>query len=92
MNVILKEQDEKIVRQHVASGEYGDPSEVVHEALIALEERRKLRALREAVDLGLDDLVSGAIEPWSRDLLKQIRTEAEELARQGTPIDPDVRP
>ncbi|MGH2550474.1 MAG: type II toxin-antitoxin system ParD family antitoxin [Thermomicrobiales bacterium] len=91
MELALDEQDERIIRQHVATGEYGDASEVVHEALIALDERRRMRLLRQAVDVGLDDRASGAVTPWSRSLLSELRTEAEEHARLGTPIDSDVQ-
>lgn len=47
MNVSLTPQLEELVQKKVASGLYGSASEVVREALRLLEERDRVRALRQ---------------------------------------------
>ena len=66
MNVSLIPQLEELIQQKVASGRYGNASEVVREALRLLEERdqereAKLQALRAAIEEGEN---SGSAEPW----------------------------
>ena len=66
MNVSLTPQLEALIQDKVASGRYGNASEVVREALRLLEERdqersAKLQALRQAIQAGID---SGPAEPW----------------------------
>ncbi len=66
MNVSLTPQLEELIQQKVASGRYGNASEVVREALRLLEERdqereAKLQALRAAIEEGEN---SGSVEPW----------------------------
>ena len=66
MNVSLTPQLEELIQQKVASGRYGNASEVVREALRLMEERdqereTKLQALRQAI---LDGVNSGEPEEW----------------------------
>jgi antitoxin ParD1/3/4 len=63
-SVALTPHFEKLTKQLVASGEYNNVSEVVREGLRLVEERQKLqkaklKALRAAVKLGMDDLKAG---------------------------------
>lgn len=88
MNVSLTPQLEELIQDKVASGRYGNASEVVREALRLLEERdqersAKLQALRQAIQEGID---SGPAEPW--DLAGTRRTarvqwEAKQASTQG---------
>lgn len=57
---------ETLIHEKVATGKYGNASEVVREALRLLEARdqaheAKLAALRAAIQQGID---SGPAEPW----------------------------
>ena len=66
MNVSLTPHLEQLIQEKVASGRYGNASEVVREALRLLEERdqehaMKLQALRQAI---LEGENSGPAEPW----------------------------
>lgn len=66
MNVSLTAHLEELIQEKVASGRYGNASEVVREALRLLEERdqereTKLLALRQAI---LEGENSGPAEPW----------------------------
>jgi antitoxin ParD1/3/4 len=80
MNVSLTPELEKLVSRRVKSGRYQTASEVIREALRALEERdqmtsRRLAELRTAIQEGLD---SGDAEPLriaelKREVLGRIR-------------------
>jgi len=53
---------EAFVRRQLASGRYGNASEVVRDALRLMEERdRRLAALDRGVQLGLADLEAGRV-------------------------------
>ena len=63
-NVVLSEQQEKIIQDLVSSGQYQNASEVLREGLRLLarreaHEKGKLEALREAARLGLGALERG---------------------------------
>ena len=77
MNVSLTPHLEELIQEKVASGRYGNASEVVREALRLLEERdeereTKLQALRQAI---LEGEHSGPSEPWD---LAETRRKARE--------------
>ena len=64
MNFSLTPQLEQFVRDQVESGSYNNASEVVREALCLLqntEEERQLKMarLREAIQVGRDDIANG---------------------------------
>ncbi len=66
-SVSLTPHFQKLIKQLVAEGQYNNSSEVVREGLRMVEERRaqqkiKLQALRQAVKLGSDALVTGDYE------------------------------
>lgn len=66
MNVSLTPQLETLIHEKVATGKYGNASEVVREALRLLDARdqvheAKLAALRAAIQEGID---SGPAESW----------------------------
>jgi antitoxin ParD1/3/4 len=63
-NVVLTEHHEKVIERLVKSGRYQNASEVLRDGLRLVEERdaehaAKLKALREAVNLGFKDLDEG---------------------------------
>jgi len=63
-NVVLTDHNEKMIAELVASGRYQNASEVLRDGLRLIEERAareaaKLKALRAAVQVGLDDLEAG---------------------------------
>jgi antitoxin ParD1/3/4 len=63
-NISLTDHFERLIESAVASGEYQNASEVVRAGLRLLERQRqadeaKLKALRAAVQLGIDQLERG---------------------------------
>ena len=63
-NVVLTDRQAKFVERMVSSGRYQNASEVMREGLRLIEQQEaenaaKLKALREAVQLGIDDIEAG---------------------------------
>src|SRR5690348_15127571 len=63
-NVVVTQRQAKMIDRLVSSGQYQNASEVLREGLRLIEERTreekaKLRALREAIQVGIDDLEAG---------------------------------
>jgi len=64
MNVSLTPSLEQYIRHRAATGDYNNASEVVREAIRLLKEKDeqrqlKLKQLREAIQLGIDDMENG---------------------------------
>lgn len=92
MNVILTPQQEELVRNKVASGQYSDASEVVGEALRRMEEEDRYEALRAAVTAGYEEAERGELVPWTPELMGEIMRQAAENARNGHKVNPLVMP
>lgn len=63
-NVVLTQHQAELVEELVESGRYQNASEVLREGLRLLEQRdsedkAKLQALREAAQVGIDDIEAG---------------------------------
>ena len=63
-NVVLTDRQADLVEKLVESGRYQNGSEVLREGLRLLEQREaedraKLKALRDAAKVGLDDIAAG---------------------------------
>ena len=63
-NVVVTDRQAKMIDRMVSSGQYQNASEVLREGLRLVEERNreekaKLRALREAIQVGIDDIEAG---------------------------------
>jgi antitoxin ParD1/3/4 len=63
-SVSLTPHFQNLIQQLVAEGQYNNVSEVVREGLRMIEERRKeqklkLKALKQAIKLGQDDIKAG---------------------------------
>lgn len=64
-NVVLTEHQAELIERLVESGRYQNASEVLREGLRLIEsreaeDRARLRALREAAQIGIDELESGS--------------------------------
>ena len=89
-NINLTEHLDHFVEHQVASGRYGNASEIVREALRLLEEQEqerkaKLKALRHAAKQGFDEIDQGkgivlkgkkALNQFIADIETKVRTKA----------------
>jgi antitoxin ParD1/3/4 len=72
MNITLSPELEKMIRTKVKSGRFHSAHEVVHTALLVMDEQdrfqeMKLRALREKIREGM----KGPYSPWNVEELKE---------------------
>jgi antitoxin ParD1/3/4 len=90
-NVVLTDQQEKIIERLVTSGQYQNASEVLREGLRLLARReahdkRKLEALREAARLGLGALERGEYKEFDdvADLEEYINRISDEVISKAS--------
>jgi len=75
-NVVVTERQAKLINRLVSSGRYQNASEVLREGLRFVEkqeriDKAKLKALREAVQVGIDDIEAGRYRTFTSD--KELR-------------------
>ncbi len=63
-NVVITDRQAKLIDKLVSEGEYQNASEALRAGIQLLEERRaerkaKLKALRDAIQVGIDDMEAG---------------------------------
>ena len=69
-NVVLTDRQARTIETMVASGRYQNASEIIREGLRLVEQRdaedkARIKALREAAQVGLDDLAAGRFTTFS---------------------------
>jgi len=81
MTVQLSESHEKLVRSLMRDGRYGSEAEVIHEALLLLEQRESQAAAerRRVEALLLEGLDSGPSSPMTADDWDEIEREGKRL-------------
>lgn len=95
-NVVLTEHQAKLIERLVSSGRYQNASEVLREGLRLVEDREaedkaRLKALREAVRVGIADIEAGRFRTFRTPgaLARHMRALAEEaLAEYRSSPDP----
>lgn len=92
MSITLSPEAEARIHDLVTQFDYASPEAVNDEALRVLEERNKLKRLRELIAVGEEQLARGEGIPWTPDCFERLKQEAEELARSGKPIRDEVIP
>ena len=90
MNIQLTPQSEAILRSKAASGL--DPSAVVEEALLLLEDQERHGALRAALAAGDEEVARGEVDRLTPKLFDRLRDEARRMEPGGRDADPDVFP
>ena len=92
----LPEQLEAYIQFKVSSGLYGNGAEVIRDALRHMmeadEDALRVTHLREAVQLGFDQIVQGAGIEWTPDRWAEIGRKARERIRTGRRPKIDVCP
>ncbi|MGB3392123.1 MAG: type II toxin-antitoxin system ParD family antitoxin [Stenotrophomonas sp.] len=85
-NVVITDHQAALVERLVESGRYQNASEVLRDGLRLVEQREadhaaKLQALREAVQLGIDDIEAGRYTVFAsaKELADDFRAEAERI-------------
>jgi putative addiction module CopG family antidote len=92
MQVQLTPQIESIIKEMVESGEYHDQDEVIAEAILLLEDERKLRALRADLAEAEAEIARGDYVEWTPELRAELQREARQMVAEGRKPDPDVCP
>jgi antitoxin ParD1/3/4 len=90
-NVVLSEQQEKIIQDLVSSGQYQNASEVLREGLRLLarreaEEKAKLHALREAARIGFGALDRGEFKEFANadDLRRYLKKVGDQVIKNAS--------
>jgi antitoxin ParD1/3/4 len=93
MHVNLSPEMEGFIRNKVASGFYGNATEVIRDAIRRMQaEESRVAAWQAAIKLGDDQLDRGSGVPYTPDALRDTTRSAVESMNSGTAMDPDVLP
>ncbi len=92
MQIQLTPQIESIVKELLATGDYHDQDEVIAEAILLLEDERKLRALRASLAEAEGEIARGDYVLWTPELRAELGREARQMVNEGRKPHPDVCP
>lgn len=90
-NVVITDHQAKLIDRLVSEGRYQNGSEVLRDALRLIEAREaedkaKLAALREAIQVGIDDIEAGRFYTFeSREALRRGLRQWADEAINGSP-------
>jgi antitoxin ParD1/3/4 len=91
MHINLSPEMETFIKGKVASGYYGNATEVIRDAIRRMQaEETRLQAWKAALKKGDDELDAGRSVPYTAAALEEITREAK--APASKPVDPDVLP
>ena len=91
MHINLSPEMETFIKGKVASGFYGNATEVIRDAIRRMQaEETRLHAWQAALKQGDDELDAGRSVPYTAATLDEITREAQ--APASRPADPDVLP
>lgn len=93
MHINLSPEMEGFIKSKVASGFYGNATEVVRDAIRRMQaEESRIAAWQAAIQQGDDQLDRGEGIAYSAETLKDITQSAIAGMHSGKPMDPDVLP
>ncbi|MFN7428124.1 MAG: type II toxin-antitoxin system ParD family antitoxin [bacterium] len=93
MHVNLSPEMEGFIRNKVASGFYGNATEVIRDAIRRMQaEEARVSAWQAAIKLGDEQLDRGEAVPYTADSLKEITQTAISMIGSGRKMDRDVLP
>lgn len=93
MHINLSPEMEGFIKAKVASGFYGNATEVIRDAVRRMQaEEKRVAAWQAAIKVGDDQLERGQGVVYSAEALEDITQSAVEAMHSGKPMDPDVLP
>jgi antitoxin ParD1/3/4 len=93
MHVNLSPEMEGFIKNKVASGFYGNATEVIRDAIRRMQaEESRATAWRAAIAKGDAQLDRGEGAEYTPELMESITQSAIAAMHNGQPIDPDVLP
>ena len=93
MHVNLSPEMEGFIKNKVATGFYGNATEVIRDAIRRMQaEEGRAAAWQAAIKLGDDQLDRGEGVAYTADALKDITQSAVGAMHSDKPMDPDVLP
>ena len=93
MHVNLSPEMEGFIKGKVASGFYGNATEVIRDAIRRMQaEERRVAAWQAALKQGDDQLDRGEGIAYTPNTLNDITASARSAMHNGQPMDPDVLP
>ncbi|WP_085316840.1 type II toxin-antitoxin system ParD family antitoxin [Derxia lacustris] len=93
MHINLSPEMESFIKGKVASGDYGNATEVIRDAIRRMKaEETRLAAWQAAVAEGVGELDRGESLPYSAAELDAIAESARKAMHSADPVNPDVRP
>jgi antitoxin ParD1/3/4 len=93
MHVNLSPEMEGFIKRKVASGFYGNATEVIRDAIRRMQaEESRIAAWQAAIQQGDDQLDRGEGIAYTAETLKDITQSAIGDMHTGKPMDPDVLP
>jgi len=93
MHVNLSEEMEGFIRGKVATGFYGNATEVIRDAVRRMQaEEARVEAWQAAIKVGEDQLIAGQGVSYTPDTMKRLRKRAADAVASGKKLNPDVLP
>lgn len=93
MHVNLSPEMERFIKAKVASGAYGNATEVIRDAIRRMQdEDTRISAWKAAIATGDAELDRGEGAAYTPQLMDALTRRAEQAMHSGAPMDPDVRP
>lgn len=93
MHVNLSPEMEGFIKRKVASGFYGNATEVIRDAIRRMQaEESRIAAWQAAIQQGDEQLDRGEGVAYTAETLKDITQSAIAAMHTGKPMDPDVLP
>ena len=93
MHVNLSPEMEGFIKTKVATGLYGNATEVIRDAIRRMQaEESRLAAWQAAIKIGDDQLDRGEGIAYTPETLNDITQSAVSAMHRGTPMDADVVP
>ena len=93
MHVNLSPEMEGFIKTKVASGFYGNATEVIRDAIRRMQaEESRVAAWQAAIKQGADQLEKGEGLAYTPEMLQDITQRAIDAMHSGQPMDADVLP